>query len=132
GNGNAVLELGYNTARYRTFVFAFAAALAGVAGALYVATNGTAGPEYLGIGFSIEAVILVAVGGRGTLIGAILGAILVRVANTYVNNEYKAAWPILLGALFIGVVGFMPEGIIGMLRKITTRLRRLAPGSPEV
>src|SRR5262249_32208550 len=112
-NENRVLALGYDTARYKTFIFAVAGALAGLAGALYVSALGTAGPDTLGIGFSIEVVILVAVGGRGTLIGAVLGAILVRFTNTYVNDEFKGAWPILLGSLFVLVVVFMPDGIVG-------------------
>jgi urea transport system permease protein len=123
-NEYRVLALGYNTAMYKTFVFALAGALAGLAGALYVAANGTAGPEHLGIAFSIEIVILVAVGGRGTLIGAILGAILVRLTNTYVNDEWGSAWPFVLGGLFILVTVFLPEGIVGALRKLLTRLSR--------
>lgn len=123
-NEYRVLALGYNTALYKAFIFALAGGLAGVSGALYTAANGTAGPEHLGIAFSIEAVILVAVGGRGTLIGAVLGAILVRLANTYINDNFKHAWPIILGGLFVVVVVFMPEGIVGLLRKAPARLRR--------
>src|SRR5262249_30822737 len=108
-----VLALGYNTAMYKTFIFALAGGIAGLAGALYVATIGTAGPDRFGIAFSIEIVIFVAVGGRGTLVGAILGALLVGWANTYVNNKYKDAWPIILGGLFILVTVFLPDGILG-------------------
>src|SRR5262249_40165274 len=68
-NENRVLALGYNTAMYKTFAFALAGAMAGLAGALYVAAQRTVGPESFGISFSIEVVILVAVGGRGTLYG---------------------------------------------------------------
>lgn len=123
-NENRVLALGYDTARYKALVFAIAGGLSGLAGALYVATNGTAGPEYLGIAFSIEAVILVAVGGRGTLIGAILGTMLVRLGNTYINEISPKYWPIILGSLFIGVVVFMPEGIVGWLRAFPNRWQR--------
>src|SRR5919201_2668524 len=122
---NRLLALGYNTALYKAFVFALAGGLAGLAGALYVAANGTCGPEHFGIAYSIEVVILVAVGGRGTLVGAILGAILVRFANTYINDQSKAAWPIILGGLFIGVVVFMPDGIVGTLRRLPARLQKL-------
>ena len=72
---NRVLALGYNPAAYKIFIFAFASALAGIAGALYTAANGLAGPGYLEVTFSIFFVILVAVGGRGTLFGAVLGAV---------------------------------------------------------
>ncbi len=123
-NEYRVLALGYNTAMYKTFVYALAGGLAGLAGALYVAANGTAGPEHLGIAFSIEIVILVAVGGRGTLVGAILGAILVRFTNTYVNDTWGSAWPFMLGGLFILVTVFLPDGIVGALRKLRTRLPR--------
>ncbi len=124
-NENRVLALGYNTAMYKTFIFALGGALAGLAGALYLAALRTAGPDRLSIAFSIEIVIMVAVGGRGTLIGAILGAILVNLANTYFNNEFKEGWPILLGSLFIGVVLFLPDGIVGLAGKLTAWVRRL-------
>jgi urea transport system permease protein len=126
-NEYRVLALGYNTAMYKTFVFALAGALAGLSGALYVAANGTAGPEHFGIAFSIEVVILVAVGGRGTLVGAVLGAILVRFTNTYVNDEWGRAWPFVLGGLFILVTVFLPEGIVGALRKLRTKVRWAKP-----
>ena len=121
-----VLALGYNTAMYKTFIFALAAGLAGLAGALYVSTVGTTGPDRLSISFSIEVIILVAVGGRGTLFGAIIGAVLVSLANTYINDSYNQAWPLILGGLFILVVVLLPEGIVGGLRKLALRLRRPA------
>lgn len=124
-----VLALGYNTALYKTFVFALAGGLAGLAGALYVAALGTTGPDVLETGFSIEAVILVAVGGRGTLIGAVLGAVLVNLAKTNINNEFKQAWPIFLGTLFMLVVVFMPDGLVGSLRKLARRLG--SPARPD-
>lgn len=125
-NEYRTMALGYNTAMYKTFTFALAGLLSGLAGALYVAANRTAGPEYFGIAFSIEIVILVAVGGRGTLIGAILGAILVRFTNTYINDEYKGAWPIILGGLFVLVVVFLPDGLVGLVRKLGSSLHRLS------
>lgn len=128
-NENRVLALGYNTAMYKTFIFGLAGALAGLAGALYVSTMRTAGPDRLGIAFSIEIVIMVAVGGRGTLIGAIIGAILVNLANTWCNNEFKEVWPIILGSLFILIVVFMPEGIVGFGRSLPGRLRRIRAGA---
>jgi urea transport system permease protein len=82
---------------------------------------GTGGPDRLGIAFSIEIVIMVAVGGRGTLVGAVLGAVLVNLAETIINNESKEVWPIILGLLFIEVVVFLPEGVLGGLRKLSRR-----------
>ncbi len=122
-----VLALGYNTAMYKTFVFALAGALAGLAGAMYVAAYGTTGPDSFGINFSIEVVILVAVGGRGTLVGAILGAVLVKLGETYINDEYREAWPIILGLLFIIVVVFLPDGIVGGLKRLGAWVGGLRP-----
>jgi urea transport system permease protein len=121
-NENRVLALGYNTALFKTFIFALAGGMAGLAGALYVAAQRTVGPEAFGIAFSIEVLVLVAVGGRGTLFGAVLGAVLVNFANTYVSAEYTEAWPIILGTLFIAVVLFMPDGLVGGLGKLAARL----------
>jgi urea transport system permease protein len=121
-NENRVLALGYNTVWYKTFAFAVAGALSGVAGALYVAANQLCGPGYLDIAFSIEAVIFVAVGGRGTLVGAVLGALLVNLGKTYISEAWPNAWTIVLGFLFIGVVLFLPEGLVGMLRRAKNRL----------
>jgi urea transport system permease protein len=118
------LSLGYNTALYKTFVFALAGALAGLAGALYVSALGTAGPDRFGITFSLEVVVFVAVGGRGTLIGAVLGAILVSLASTYVNDVSGRAWPFILGGLFILAVVFLPEGLVGWVSRLPSRLRR--------
>lgn len=112
-NENRVLALGYNTAMYKTFVFSLAAGLSALAGMLYVASQGTAGPDRFGIEFSIEVVIMVAVGGRGTLFGAVIGAVLVNLGATYINNEFENAWRFMLGALFIGIVVFLPNGIVG-------------------
>ncbi len=128
-NENRVLALGYNTAAYKTFAFALSGAMAGLAGALFVAANESAGPQFFGIADSIEVVVLVAVGGRGTLIGAIVGAALVSMARTYVNEWWNVAWPIILGGLFVGVVAFLPEGVVGLIRRVAARLgrRRAAP-----
>jgi urea transport system permease protein len=122
-----VLALGYNTAMYKTFVFAVAAGLAGLAGALYVSVLRTAGPDVINIPFSIEVVIFVAVGGRGTLVGAILGAVLVNFATTYINDidALKRYWPIIMGGLFILVVVFLPQGIIGSLYQTPALFRKL-------
>jgi urea transport system permease protein len=125
-NENRVLALGYNTAMYKTFIFALAGGIAGLSGGLYVSSLGTTGPDVLGIVFSIEVVILVAVGGRGTLVGAIIGAILVNLTKTIVNDEFKKAWPIVVGSIFVLVVVFMPNGIIGLVRKLPKRGRQLA------
>src|SRR6202044_1110093 len=117
-----VLALGYNTAMYKTFIFAYSAAIAGIAGALYVSALRTAGPDVMQPAFSIEILILVAVGGRGTLFGAIIGAVFVNLGKTVINDQFATAWPIVLGLLFIVVVLLLPDGILGGLRSLYRRL----------
>jgi urea ABC transporter permease protein UrtC len=126
-NEYRVLAMGYDTGMYKTFIFALAGAIAGLAGALYVSALRTCGPDSFGISFSIEVVILVAVGGRGTLAGAVIGAVLVNFANTYLSGVQATQryWPIILGSLFIFVVVFLPDGILGFARKTMTRVTSL-------
>jgi len=124
-NENRVKALGYNTAMYKTFAYVVAGTMAGLAGALYVAAQRTVGPESFGVAFSIEVVVLVAVGGRGTLYGAVIGAVLVHFANTYISAEYTEAWPIILGGLFIFVTLLLPEGIVGWFAKLPERIGKL-------
>ena len=118
-----VMALGYNTAMYKTFIFALAGLMAGLAGALFVAANRTAGPTFFSIGESIEVVIFVAVGGRGTLAGAIPGALLVSEGKDLINEKFRDIWPIILGSLFVSVVLFLPEGILGGIPRLFKFLR---------
>ncbi|PPR17118.1 MAG: hypothetical protein CFH37_01211 [Alphaproteobacteria bacterium MarineAlpha9_Bin7] len=108
--------LGYRVARYKLFVFTLSAMLAGVAGALYVPQVGIINPSEFAPPGSIEIVIWVAVGGRGTLYGAALGAILVNYAKTYFTGALPDAWLYVLGASFIFVTLFFPKGIVGTVR----------------
>jgi urea transport system permease protein len=110
-NENRVLALGYNTALYKTFLFAIAGGLAGLAGWLYVAANWVCGSQYLSVAFSIEAVVWVAVGGRESLLGAVVGALLVGFGQSYISSAFPDHWPIILGALFVVVVLFLPRGL---------------------
>src|SRR5271154_1962234 len=106
--------LGYRVESYKLFVFTLSACMAGVAGALYVPQVGIINPSEFAPGNSIEAVIWVAVGGRGTLIGAALGAIVVNYAKTFFTSGVLAPyWLFMLGALFILVTLLLPKGIIG-------------------
>jgi urea transport system permease protein len=116
--------LGYRVESYKLFVFTLSACMAGIAGALYVPQVGIINPSEFEPGNSIEAVIWVAVGGRGTLTGAAVGAILVNYAKTYFTSGLLAPyWLFMLGGLFIGVTLFLPRGIIGSLHHWTA-LRR--------
>jgi urea transport system permease protein len=109
--------LGYRVESYKLFVFTLSACMAGVAGALYVPQVGIINPSEFAPANSIEAVIWVAVGGRGTLTGAVIGAVLVNYAKTYFTSGALAPyWLFLLGALFIAVTLALPRGIVGTLR----------------
>jgi len=108
--------LGYRPERYKLLVFVLSAVMAGIGGALYVPQVGIINPSEFAPANSIEAVIWVAVGGRGTLSGAILGALLVNLAKTYFTGAFPELWLYALGGLFIFVTLFMPQGIVGLLR----------------
>jgi urea transport system permease protein len=106
--------LGYRVEAYKLFVFTLSACMAGVAGALYVPQVGITNPSEFAPGNSIEAVIWVAVGGRGTLTGAVLGAFVVNYAKTFFTTGWLAPyWLFVLGGLFIAVTLLLPRGIIG-------------------
>jgi urea transport system permease protein len=107
--------LGYRVERFKLFVWTLSACMAGVAGALYVPQVGIINPGEFAPSNSIEVVIWVAVGGRGTLVGAILGALLVNGAKTYFTAALPDIWLYALGGLFIAVTLFLPKGIVGTL-----------------
>jgi urea transport system permease protein len=107
---------GYNPTGYKVLVFAISGAIAGIAGALYTVQTGIINPSIMQVAFSIEMVIWVAVGGRGTLIGAIIGTMLVRLAQTFLSESFPEIWLFFQGALFLTVVTVLPDGIIGWLR----------------
>jgi urea transport system permease protein len=124
--------LGYRVESYKLFVFTLSACMAGVAGALYVPQVGIINPSEFAPGNSIEAVIWVAVGGRGTLTGAALGAVLVNYAKTYFTSGFLAPyWLFMLGALFIAVTLLLPRGIVGTLHHWTALRRDRASAAAE-
>jgi urea transport system permease protein len=117
--------LGYRVESYKLFVFVLSACMAGVAGGLYVPQVGIINPSEFAPGNSIEAVIWVAVGGRGTLIGAAIGAFVVNYAKTYFTSGPLAPyWLFLLGALFIGVTLLLPRGIVGTINHFLAERRQ--------
>jgi urea transport system permease protein len=109
--------LGYNTTHIKLSVFVLSAMLAGLAGALYVPLIGIINPGEFSPGNSIEAVIWVAVGGRGTLVGALLGAFSVNALKTWLTSFAPDLWLFVLGGLFVAVTLFLPRGLVGLLRK---------------
>jgi urea transport system permease protein len=116
--------LGYRVESYKLFVFVLSACMAGVAGALYVPQVGIINPSEFAPANSIEAVIWVAVGGRGTLLGAVIGAIVVNYGKTYFTSGWLAPyWLFLLGALFVAVTLLLPRGIVGTWRAMAAARR---------
>ncbi len=115
--------LGYPIAQYKIFIFALAAALAGLSGALYAPQVGIITPSQIGVLPSLEVVVWVATGGRGTLIGALLGAVGINAARSFLTASYPEWWPIILGGLFVGVVILFPDGLVGIPNQLRQRVR---------
>ncbi len=107
---------GYDPTGYKVLVFAISGAIAGIAGALYTVQTGIITPNVMQVAFSIEMVIWVAVGGRATLIGAIIGTLLVRLAQTFLSESFPEVWLFFQGALFLIVVTVLPNGIVGWIK----------------
>lgn len=125
--------MGYNPVVIKTLVFMLSAGIAGLAGVLLVPQIGIISPKQLDIVASIEIVIWVAVGGRGTLIGAVIGAILVNTGKSTISTTYPDVWQLIMGGLFIGVVLLFPKGLIGSLADLSKRFRAgwLKPYRPQ-
>ena len=121
--------LGYRVEYYKLFVFVVSAMLAGVAGALYVPQVGIINPSEFTPANSIEIVIWVAVGGRGRLYGAVLGAVLINYAKSYFTGALPEIWLFLLGGLFIATTLFLPRGIVGSLPAFSWP--KLKPGAAK-
>src|SRR6266498_5901480 len=117
-----VLFCGYSPAAFQLFVFTVSACLAGVAGGLYVGQVGIITPARIGVLPSIEMIIWVAVGGRGTLIGPVVGAVGVSWLQSTLTTSYPDLWILVLGSLFIGVVLFFPDGVVGSVQRFLVRL----------
>ncbi|MBX3539070.1 MAG: urea ABC transporter permease subunit UrtC [Chelatococcus sp.] len=113
--------LGYRVEHYKLLAFTVSAMMAGIAGALYVPQVGIINPQEFAPANSIEAVIWVAVGGRGTLVGAALGAVVVNFAKTWLTGALPEIWLFALGALFVVVTLYMPKGILGLFQKFNRR-----------
>ena len=107
---------GYDPTGFKVLIFAISGAIAGISGALYTVQTGIITPSAMEVAFSIEMVIWVAVGGRATLLGAILGTLLVRFGQTFLSEQFPQIWLFFQGALFLIVVTVLPNGIVGWLR----------------
>jgi urea transport system permease protein len=118
---NRVRFIGYNPVTYKVFIYCFSAALSGLAGILFVLQEGIISPAQMGIVPSIEMVLWVAIGGRATIFGGIIGAVVTNSAKTTFSEAYPEWWPIILGAMFIVVVLFFPKGIVGTIKDLAER-----------
>ncbi|OCQ97505.1 urea ABC transporter permease subunit UrtC [Oscillatoriales cyanobacterium USR001] len=107
---------GYNPTDIKVVVFGISAALAGLAGALFTVQTGIISPKAMDIAFSIEMVIWVAVGGRASLVGAVVGALLVNFGKSLLSEQFPEVWLFFQGALFLIVVMVLPNGLVGWLR----------------
>jgi urea transport system permease protein len=117
-----VLFSGYSPVNYKLFVFVVSAALAGLAGILYVPQVGIITPAQMGVLPSLEMVVWVAVGGRGTLVGAIVGAVGVNLGRSILTNHFPELWPFFLGGLFVSVVLLFPDGVMGVAGTMSEKL----------
>ncbi len=120
--------IGFRVESYKLWVFVFSAVLAGIAGSLYVPQVGIINPSEFQPVNSIEVVIWVAVGGRGTLYGAVVGALLVNFAKTFFTGALPELWLYALGAMFVLVTLFLPQGVMGLVSQLKRRLPARAPG----
>jgi urea transport system permease protein len=123
---NRVRFLGYDATPYKVVAFAIAAALAGIAGALFTLHAGVISPALVGVVPSIEMVIWVAVGGRYSLIGAVFGTLLVNIGRDTMSSAFPELWLYALGASFIVVVTVLPNGLVGLIADTVPGLRKRA------
>jgi urea transport system permease protein len=122
-----VMFIGYNPLWYKLFVWTLSAMLCAIAGALYVPQVGIINPSEMSVANSIEMVIWVAVGGRGTLIGAVIGAFVVNLAKSFFTQAFPEIWLFFLGGLFIVVTLYLPDGLVGLWKKLRAK-RETPPG----
>jgi urea transport system permease protein len=117
-----VMFSGYNPVSYKLTIWVISAVMCGVAGALYVPQVGIINPSEMSPANSIEIAIWAAVGGRATLIGPIVGAFLVNGAKSWFTVAFPEYWLYFLGAMFIAVTLFLPQGIVGLVRNFVRKL----------
>jgi urea transport system permease protein len=122
---NRVLFSGYATANFKLFIFVLCAMIAAAAGALYVPQVGIINPGEMTTERSLEAVVWVALGGRGTLVGPVLGAVSVNALKSWATRAYPDMWLLILGGSFVLVVMFMPKGIIGIPAQVRTLIAKM-------
>lgn len=112
-NEKRVSYFGYNSDNYKIFIFTISAMIAGLAGMLYVSMNGFISPTDIGVSFSTMLVLWVAIGGRGTLMGAVIGALSINWISNSLSESYPDIWQLFLGVIMVIVVMFLPHGVYG-------------------
>jgi len=125
-----VMFIGYQPLNYKLFIWTLSAVLCALAGALYVPQVGIINPSEMSPANSIEMAIWVAVGGRGTLVGPVAGAAIVNLAKSFFTVSFPEYWLFFLGFLFIGVTLFLPQGVVGLFRKMFRGKPAAAPADP--
>jgi urea transport system permease protein len=116
-NEERVKFLGYKTENYKIFIFAVSGFLSGLTGMLFVSINGFVGPSDVGITFSTSVILWVAIGGRGTLMGPVLGVLGINWISNSLSQQYPEIWQLLVGLVLVLVVLFLPDGIYGTFHK---------------
>lgn len=130
-----VLFSGYSAANFKLFVFVVASVIAALGGMLFVPQVGIINPSEMNTEHSLEAVVWCAVGGRGTLIGPVIGAVSVNILKSWATRAYPDWWLIILGVTFILVVLFMPKGIVGLpaqIKGLVGRIKRKPSATTEI
>jgi len=129
---NRVLFSGYASSHFKLFIFVLSAAIASIGGALYVPQVGGVNPSVMTPDKSLEAVVWVAVGGRGTLVGPIIGAISINLLKSWATKEFPDFWLLILGTLFILVVLFLPGGLVSLPARAKALWKKYATKKPAV
>jgi urea transport system permease protein len=117
---------GYESTNYKLFVWVLSAMLCALAGALYVPQVGIINPSEMQPSNSIEMAIWVAVGGRGTLVGALIGAWLINGMKSWLTAAFPSAWLYALGGLFVLVTLFLPRGVVGLVEPLRAAIKKRA------
>jgi branched-chain amino acid transport system permease protein len=124
--------LGIDTARVRIGLLVVAAIVASLAGFGYVGFGAVAAPENAGFVFGTQLVVMVALGGRGTLIGAVIGAVVIEVASAYLSSSFPFVWELIVGIAFVVVIVVLPGGLLGGLRDLVRGIRRRIRPAPAI
>ncbi|SHG58824.1 branched-chain amino acid transport system permease protein [Bradyrhizobium erythrophlei] len=124
--------LGIDTARVRIGLLVVAAIVAALAGFGYVGFGAVAAPENAGFVFGTQLVVMVALGGRGSLIGAVIGAVVIEVASAYLSSSFPFVWELIVGIAFVMVIVLLPGGLLGGLRDLVRGIRRRIRPAPAI